>query len=289
MLESIRTVKDGRSRSKFPQAGGIGQLGSPYHSVEAFSNWLRKDFNLLERAFEVFAYWPAPRQKGWLTPGMSRTSQRLSRRRRMGTRTATSAPAMWRSSTSVAMACCSATGRSFSLKTSAKRADSVQRQLRPCGLRERLSCLQGVQAALLARRLSQHPRGATKEVQEPFTHRAHVGPKAQDPIDIDAILQTTCDEDPSVTNGSSIAFLFNFGDTSVLLVADAHASVLLETSAKQRCRKACSACCGRSQVPSSGGRSFLMTRWLSAQKQGRFSSSRASSRAQTNRASLWSK
>lgn len=59
-----------------------------------------------------------------------------------------------------------------------------------------------------------------------------LGEDAAAPIDIDAILQATCNEDPSVTNGSSIAFLFTFGDTSVLLAADAHASVLLETSAK---------------------------------------------------------
>lgn len=51
------------------------------------------------------------------------------------------------------------------------------------------------------------------------------------PIDIAAILQTTSDKDESVTNGSSIAFLFDFGGASVLLAADAHASVLLETSA----------------------------------------------------------
>ncbi|MGR4872217.1 ComEC/Rec2 family competence protein [Variovorax sp. LARHSF232] len=50
-------------------------------------------------------------------------------------------------------------------------------------------------------------------------------------IDVDAILQTTCDEDHSIANGSSIAFLFSFGGASLLLAADAHANVLLETAA----------------------------------------------------------
>lgn len=51
------------------------------------------------------------------------------------------------------------------------------------------------------------------------------------PVDIDAILKTTCPEDSSVANGSSIAFLFSFGGATLLLAADAHASVLLETAA----------------------------------------------------------
>lgn len=51
------------------------------------------------------------------------------------------------------------------------------------------------------------------------------------PVDIDAILETTCLEDASIANGSSIAFLFNFGGAKLLLAADAHASVLLETAA----------------------------------------------------------
>ena len=51
------------------------------------------------------------------------------------------------------------------------------------------------------------------------------------PVDIDAILKTTCPEDSSVANRSSIAFLFNFGGATLLLAADAHASVLLETAA----------------------------------------------------------
>lgn len=49
-------------------------------------------------------------------------------------------------------------------------------------------------------------------------------------IDVDALLKTTCDEDRSVANGSSIAFLFSFGNASLLLAADAHANVLLETA-----------------------------------------------------------
>lgn len=51
------------------------------------------------------------------------------------------------------------------------------------------------------------------------------------PVDIDAILKTTCPEDASIANGSSIAFLFSFGGATLLLAADAHASVLLETAA----------------------------------------------------------
>lgn len=51
------------------------------------------------------------------------------------------------------------------------------------------------------------------------------------PVDINATLKTTCPEDGSVANGSSIAFLFNFGGAALLLAADAHASVLLETAA----------------------------------------------------------
>lgn len=39
-------LKDGKSKSKFPLAGNIGQLTSPYHSVEAFSNWLRTEMNV---------------------------------------------------------------------------------------------------------------------------------------------------------------------------------------------------------------------------------------------------
>jgi len=50
------------------------------------------------------------------------------------------------------------------------------------------------------------------------------------PIDIDAILKTTSQEDTSTANGSSIAFLFSFGGATLLLAADAHASVLLETA-----------------------------------------------------------
>jgi beta-lactamase superfamily II metal-dependent hydrolase len=50
-------------------------------------------------------------------------------------------------------------------------------------------------------------------------------------VDIDAILKTTCPEDTSIANGSSIAFLFSFGDATLFLAADAHASVLLETAA----------------------------------------------------------
>ena len=49
-------------------------------------------------------------------------------------------------------------------------------------------------------------------------------------IDVDALLKTTCDDDRSVANGSSIAFLFSFGGASLLLAADAHANVLLETA-----------------------------------------------------------
>ncbi|RYH66487.1 MAG: caspase family protein [Alcaligenaceae bacterium] len=39
-------LKDGRSTTKFPYRGDIGQLSSPYHSVEAFSTWLLNDLNL---------------------------------------------------------------------------------------------------------------------------------------------------------------------------------------------------------------------------------------------------
>lgn len=49
-------------------------------------------------------------------------------------------------------------------------------------------------------------------------------------IDVDALLTTTYDEDRSASNGSSIAFLFSFGGASLLLAADAHAKVLLETA-----------------------------------------------------------
>jgi hypothetical protein len=35
----------GRSAKKFPHAGDIGQLTSPYHSVEAFADWLRAGLN----------------------------------------------------------------------------------------------------------------------------------------------------------------------------------------------------------------------------------------------------
>jgi hypothetical protein len=52
------------------------------------------------------------------------------------------------------------------------------------------------------------------------------------PIDITALLKKTCDEDGSVPNGSSIAFLFNFEGSSLLLAADAHANVLLEAAAQ---------------------------------------------------------
>jgi beta-lactamase superfamily II metal-dependent hydrolase len=50
-------------------------------------------------------------------------------------------------------------------------------------------------------------------------------------INVDELLKTSYKEDQSVTNGSSIAFLFNFGEGSILLAADAHSSVLLESSA----------------------------------------------------------
>jgi beta-lactamase superfamily II metal-dependent hydrolase len=52
------------------------------------------------------------------------------------------------------------------------------------------------------------------------------------PVNIDAILKTTCPEDTSIANGSSIAFLFSFGGATLLLAADAHARVLLETAAR---------------------------------------------------------
>lgn len=50
------------------------------------------------------------------------------------------------------------------------------------------------------------------------------------PIDIAAILKTTCPEDASIANGSSIAFMFSFGGATLLLAADAHAGVLLESA-----------------------------------------------------------
>ena len=35
----------GKSRNQFPHASDIGQLTSPYHSVDAFANWLRTSLN----------------------------------------------------------------------------------------------------------------------------------------------------------------------------------------------------------------------------------------------------
>lgn len=39
-------LKDGKSKIKFDHAGDIGQLTSPYHSVKAFSEWLRSEMTL---------------------------------------------------------------------------------------------------------------------------------------------------------------------------------------------------------------------------------------------------
>lgn len=50
-------------------------------------------------------------------------------------------------------------------------------------------------------------------------------------INVGELLKEDYDEDQSPPNGSSIAFIFEFGDGSLLLAADAHSSVLLESAA----------------------------------------------------------
>ena len=61
-------LKNGRSTKKFPYAGDLGQLSSPYHSVEVFANWLRNDLNLPGsplRSLRVLASSPL---KGFINP-----------------------------------------------------------------------------------------------------------------------------------------------------------------------------------------------------------------------------
>ncbi|CAJ3151418.1 Uncharacterized protein containing caspase domain [Burkholderia pseudomallei] len=66
-------LKDGRSRTKFDHAGDIGQLTSPYHSVKAFSDWLRDEINLPGaplRSLRVLASSPVKgvATHGWIDP-----------------------------------------------------------------------------------------------------------------------------------------------------------------------------------------------------------------------------
>lgn len=72
-------LEGGRSRKKFPYAGHIGQLKSPYHSVEAFSTWLRNDLNLAGspvRSLRVLASSPVKGMvSAWDEPSIAKIQQ----------------------------------------------------------------------------------------------------------------------------------------------------------------------------------------------------------------------
>ncbi|KHK51921.1 hypothetical protein PI87_20470 [Ralstonia sp. A12] len=95
-----------------------------------------------------------------------------------------------------------------------------------------VASLYALREAWTANRLQQTKKmvAATETKSAAPVGLERMGAPAIPAINVDALLKTTCDEDRSVANGSSIAFLFSFGSASLLLAADAHANVLLETA-----------------------------------------------------------
>lgn len=94
-----------------------------------------------------------------------------------------------------------------------------------------VASLYSLREAWAANSLLQKKTVETTETQSPAPVGLEpMGTPVVPAINVDALLKTTCDEDRSVANGSSIAFLFSFGSASLLLAADAHANVLLETA-----------------------------------------------------------
>lgn len=96
-----------------------------------------------------------------------------------------------------------------------------------------VASLQALRDAWAANSLQQETEKTVEATETQSVARVgleRMGSPVAPAIDVDALLKTTCDEDRSVANGSSIAFIFRFGSASLLLAADAHANVLLETA-----------------------------------------------------------